>query len=392
MRPVIHCLSLGALALVLAGTATAAPIVPFFTAIGDLPGGAVFSQAYRISGDGSTVVGRSESAAGLEAVVWTSASGLVPIGDLPGGDTSAFALGVSAGGGVVVGLGSSAGSDPSEAFRWTQAGGIVPLGDLPGGVLNSTAYEPSADGSVIVGHGTTAAGNEAWRWTEATGFVPLGVLAGATDSFARAVSADGSVVVGGGQGLAWRWTEATGMVPLGAPPGLSTGTFDVSPDGSVVAGYVVLGPDEQLGYRWTETGGYELLQDLPGGVTNSIARGVSANGEVAVGAGDTTGNDAGDRAVYWTADGQIHRFDTLLASWGLDLAGMTLVGALSVSDDGLVFAGRGFDPDGNQLGWVAGVPSLTGGSVAEPGSSGLLLGAIAALGLCRGAPRRRSVD
>lgn len=381
--------SLGVGSFLLACSATAVPLVPFFTPIGDLPGGATFSQAFRISGDGTTVVGRSESAAGNEAVVWTSGAGLVSLGDLPGGSTNAFALGVSSGGTVVVGLGSSASSDPSEAFRWTQAEDIVPMGDLPGGVLNSVAFESSADGSVIVGYGTTASGREAWRWTEATGLVPLGVLPGATDSIARGVSADGSVVVGGGQGLAWRWTSATGMVPLGAPPGgYPTETYDVSPDGSVVAGAIVIGTNSRLGFRWTEADGYEFLPDLPGGTTNSGVRGVSTHGEVAVGVGDTTGNDAGDRAVYWTADGQIHRMDALLQAWGLDLGDLTLVATLSVSDDGLSFAGRGLDASGNELGWVAGVPSFTA-PVPEPGPGGLLLlGALATLAQRRTAGAR----
>jgi probable HAF family extracellular repeat protein len=88
-----------------------------------------------------------------------------------------------------------------EAFRWTQATGMIPLGDLPGGGFYSFANAVSADGSVIVGASTSTDSGvsdlEAFRWTQATGMVGLGDLPGGrVDSFATGVSADGSIVVG----------------------------------------------------------------------------------------------------------------------------------------------------------------------------------------------------
>ena len=65
-------------------------------------------------------------------------------------------------------------------------------------------YSPSgvsADGSVIVGTRHTDNGytNEAFRWTQSSGIVGLGFLANDHHgSIATDVSADGSVVVGGG--------------------------------------------------------------------------------------------------------------------------------------------------------------------------------------------------
>jgi uncharacterized membrane protein len=385
---VVFCLAL--LAPLGAG---AAPIAPFFYVIPDLPGGDTTTQAYRVSPDGSTVVGRAGSAAGLEATRWTQAEGTVALGDVAGGAVDAFAYGASADGSVVVGTGNNASG--TEGFRWTAGGGLVGLGDLPGGTTDSVAFDTSADGSVVIGYGSTDAGNEAWRWTEATGLVPLGSgPLGVIDTFARAVSADGSMVVGGSPAGPWRWTEATGLVPLGAPPSglFPGGTWDVSPDGGTVAGYVDLTSDPSapsIGYRWTEAGGYELLPDLPGGATEAAARGVSLNGEVAVGYGWTGTNSWSSQATYWLDDGQIHRVDDLLAAWGLDLGGMILSTALSVSDDGLVIAGSGwYAGDGTAYGraWIAGVPALAP-PVAEPAALALL--GVGLVGLAAGRPGRR---
>lgn len=142
-----------------------------------------------VSADGSVVVGNSGR--------WTSATGPVGLGDLPGGAFYTEAFGVSADGSIVVGVSSSA-AFSEEAFRWTSAGGIVGLGTLPG-TVRSEATGISGDGLTIVGNTNTgfpAHINEAFRWTSAGGMVGLGIPAGFTDSRANAVSDDGSIVVG----------------------------------------------------------------------------------------------------------------------------------------------------------------------------------------------------
>lgn len=101
-------------------------------------------------------------------------------------------------------------------------GDFDPLGGLPGGAPHrgSAARAISADGSVIVGGSESAAGYmEAFRWTRATGMVGLGYLPGGFSSYANAVSADGAVVVGGGNSssgpkTAFVWTKNKGMQPL----------------------------------------------------------------------------------------------------------------------------------------------------------------------------------
>ena len=63
-----------------------------------------------------------------------------------------------------------ASDDGSEAYRW-EDGVVERLGDLPGDHFSSFAKGVSADGSVVVGQGDSAFGSEAFRWEE-------GVMAG----------------------------------------------------------------------------------------------------------------------------------------------------------------------------------------------------------------------
>jgi probable HAF family extracellular repeat protein len=214
-------------------------------ALGDLSGGTFTSFAQAISADGTTVVGYSSSSNNNQAFRWTQPTGMVGLGELPGGSVFSYANSVSADGGVVVGESSStlSGTIGGEAFRWTPTNGMIGLGDLPGGNFDSHAYAVSADGTVIIGNSSSSNGNEAFRWTAATGMVGLNDLAdGNFSSIAYGISADGSTIVGYGSPPsnvheAFRRTTATGMVGLGFLP-CDTWTIAraVSGDGSAIVG------------------------------------------------------------------------------------------------------------------------------------------------------------
>ena len=99
----------------------------------------------------------------------------------------------------------------------------------------------SADGTVVVGANWDEAGCcEAFRWAADSELVRLGRLPADTQSIAHAVSADGSVIVGRSESAsgeeAFRWTQETGMVGLGTPPGCrrKSASWGVSADGSVI--------------------------------------------------------------------------------------------------------------------------------------------------------------
>jgi|GEM_PF-606480 len=236
------------------------------------------------------------------------------------------------------------------------------LGDLPGGSVSSDARAISADGSVVVGYSNSNAGNEAFRWTSSGGMVGLGDLSGGTFfSAAYGVSADGSVIVGQSAGPsgneAFRWTSSGGMVGLGD---LSGGTFTstalgVSADGSVVVGDSNSSNGNEA-FRWTSSGGMVGLGDLPGGSFSSEANGVSANGSVVAG----TSNDAnGFEAFRWTSSG--------MTSIGVLSGGSVSVGN-AISADGTVIVGRCFTSGGDteafrwtNAGGMVGIGDLSGG-------------------------------
>jgi probable HAF family extracellular repeat protein len=303
----------------------------FFKGLGFLPGEDAFSQAYAVSADGSVVVGFSNSDFKSEAFRWTQATGMVGLGDLAGGDFFSNAYSVSADGSVVVGQSSSASGN--QAFRWTESGGMVGL-DL------TVAKAVSADGSVVIG----SSAGQACRWTENGGLVGLGFTR------ATAVSADGSVVVGRSDGEAFLWTEAggTGLGYLPVGKHISDAKA-VSADGSVV-----VGSSGHLAFRWTQSSGMAGLGDLGDGsddLFNSQANGVSADGATIVG---ISHSDSGWRAFTWDSDNGMRTLEEVLVNtYGLDLNGWSLESALDISDDGSTIVGYGWNPDGQQEAWIA---------------------------------------
>ena len=298
--------------------------------LGELPGGAYASFASAVSADGAVVVGGSSTALGDEAFRWTQATGMVGLGDLPGSSFFSYATGVSGNGAVVAGYSASALSGTGfEAFRWTATNGMTALGDLPGGAFNSRAWGISADGSTIIGESSSAnSGNnlEAFRWSAATGMVGLGDLPGGVfHSIAYATSADGSVIAGyslppSGVHEAFRWTAATAVQPLGFIP-CDTWSIAraVSGDGSIIVG------DPQIA-----NGGCVFIWDAPHGMRD--LRQV-LTGEHGL---NLTGWRL-DRATALSHDG------TVIVGYGINPAGATEAWLADLSPSRLEFARVGRD-------------------------------------------------
>jgi uncharacterized membrane protein len=201
-----------------------------------MPPSGINATAEDVSADGWTVVGSVQTDCDYQAFRWTSDVGMALLD--PVGCVASLAYGISADGSRIVG--ARYGGENPEAFLWTADGGMVGLGYLPAdgasiypGEENSVAQDISADGSVVVGISTAALdgppysrSREAFRWTAAGGMAGLGFLPGNSYSNAKAVSANGSVVVGwalgsavpGGSYLsnqkAFIWTEEGGLRPL----------------------------------------------------------------------------------------------------------------------------------------------------------------------------------
>ena len=181
-----------------------------------------------------------------------------------------------------------------------QAQTLSDLGTLGG--TSSTARAISADGSVVVGQSALIGGQlKAYRWTQASGMIDLGTLGG-TSSEARAVSADGSVIVGASRTAVgflrgFRWTQAGGMVEIGTL-GAGTTAFGVSADGSVIVGGSNLSSGPSRAFLWTQAAGIINLGTLSPGWY--FARGVSAAGLVVIGA-SVADIGGGIAAFRWTA-------------------------------------------------------------------------------------------
>lgn len=346
----------GWVALVTESTALAAA-PPSFQGLGDLPGGTNVSIGNALSISGAVVVGTAQSAQGAEAFQWTQGGGITGLGFLPGGAFArSLAKGVSGDGSIVVGRSTSALGD-NEAYRWTSAGGMVGLGDLPGGLSASQARAISTDGTVIVGSSQSLFGSEAFRWTQAQGMVGLGDLPGGViASVAHAVSADGSVMAGFGNSdlgqEAAIWMNNT-IIGLGDLPGgiFDSLAFAISSDGSTVAGFGDSASGTEA-FVW-RSGVMTGLGDLPGGMFISKSVAMSSVGPVVVGVADT---DLGSEAFIWQ-DGVMRNLQDVLANdLGLDLTGWRLESARAISADGTIIAGVGFNPSGDREAWLATLP------------------------------------
>lgn len=340
---------------------------PGFQGLGDLSGNVFQSRAYAVSADGSDVVGKSPSSNGTEAFHWTSTAGMVGLGDLAAGRFASAALGISANDSVVVGHSIIDNEWGYEAFRWSAQEGMVGLGFLAPAEKYSVAWDASANGSVIVGESESNSGREAFRWTASSGMVGLGSLPGMNHSTARAVSDDGSAVVGYSLYDAFYWSAATGMTNIGT----GCQAFDITPDGSMIVGNCRT-PDDYRLIRWDSAFKIDTLGVLEDkGSYSSQTYKTSATGETIV--GYYLDSQAEEKAFIWRAShGVLDLQYALETVYGLDLNGWTLSAATDISDDGSTLVGWGLDPQGNIEAWRARISLPTGvGNMQEPFSADL---------------------
>ena len=236
-----------------------------------------------------------------------------------------------------------------HAYLWKFDGTQIDLGTLGGN--SSYANAVSADGSVVVGSSNIASQSHAFRWTSAGGMVDLGTFGGTTSS-ANAVSTDGSVVVGyaynaSSNQIAFRWTAGV-MTNLGTLGGNYSYANGVSADGSVVVGNAYNASNYQNAFRWTSVGGMTNLGTLGG--TYSTANAVSADGKVVV--GETTDAGSTQHAFRWTSATGMQTVEAWLTASGVTVNPLLLTaGAQQVSANGEVVLGYLRNTEANFIAW-----------------------------------------
>ena len=282
-----------------------------------------FSVASGTNGDGSVVVGYSnwDGSSDSHAAVW-SGSGWATKTDLGTLRTDNFgyssAAAVSSDGSVVVGNADN--NDRSQrAAVWSGSGWATKtdLGTLKAdNSWNSVATAVNGDGSVVVGHsdwdGSSDSRATVWSGSGWATKTDLGTLKSDNlgVSYARAVSSDGSLVLGEAQNdngeihaTVWSgsgWTTKTDLGTLKSDNSGNSKVHGISRDSSVVAGRADNDNGEERATVWsgsnwtTKTDLGTLKTDNSG---SSSVNGISADGNFAVGLAD---NDNGDyHAVVW---------------------------------------------------------------------------------------------
>lgn len=235
----------------------------------------------------------------------------------------------------------------------------LPLG--PTGVTALTWQAAFGDGTIVANSETllTSFTYDTDPPGSRPGFNGIGDLTGGIfESDARAVSADGSVVVGVSKSAAssplpghhepFRWTETEGMVGLGFLPACGTNNgkvYDLSSDGSIVVGasfsnLLECAPNALEGWRWDTGGMVGLGLPVPSSDTWSAAYGVSEDGSVIV--GWTTSLPAPEPFSSW-------RWQTGVMEDIGDLPGGTTDSrAHGISGDSLTIVGYGHSASGQE--------------------------------------------
>ncbi len=379
MRRTMAPVAIGTLALAAAPTVCAQS----FQGIGDLPGGAFESYALSISADGTTTVGQSVTANGMEAFRWRDGT-LVALDDLPGGAVASLAYRCNFNGSVIVGQGTDA--TTGRGVRWDG----TTLTQLPqpagfGGYCIANGIS-SDDGSVITGY---AYDGEPFSYTQRTAFrIVGGVITalpfpgpGGTSNSLGAGRPSGNGRVLGGEVVdpsynvhASYWTDTT----LTILPTLSGGAdfswaLAVSEDGTVQVGgsSSTLVPPAGTGEpcRWQNDVPLGL-GTVPGGSGLGLALSCNHDGSIVVG---FTSAAAGSRAFIWDAQNGMRELSLVLTNdYGLNLTGWTLTRAREITPDGSVIVGDGLNPNGDIEGWIARLACSTVATycTATPNSTG----------------------
>lgn len=331
----------------------AAAQTPSFQGLGQMPGAmrGAGTFAVGISGDGSTIVGYAwvcpnggttcSSSGKTEAYRWTAASKYQVLGDL-GSSVGSMASATCSNGSVIVGE-APQGQNSFGAFRWTAAQGMVAL---PVSMLYGNAV--TADGSMVVG------GDNWWKTSGQTGiFGPFPGNQDQTQAFGLSGTVSAPVAVGaaikgsnafGPAFHAFRWTPSGGLQDLGLTTGTESIAIAISADQSVIVGEARDASGFWRAFRWTSSTGMQDIGTLGG--PESAAFAVNKDGSVIVGTSLTSGSTGSNHSFVWTATNGMQDLKTILDAAVVHTADkwVSLDALVGVSADGKVMTGYGLNP------------------------------------------------
>ena len=351
-------------------------------AVGDLPGGAVFSEVRDVTrvngvlyavGDTSANAG---STSGDTAFLWTKGLGMSPLPNLVGNMAATNAIIASAitpdGAYIASRARADTGVPNSQrhAVRVTRSTLTnLDLGTLPGFPQTSVATSISSNGSVLYGFAryNSAGLSQAVRYT-ATGptITAIPFLNAGDDTSTpagRGTSSDGSVMVGtstnsvvdggdssGTGNAAFRYVQGVGVSAI---PFLSGGTWSVglgvSPDGklALVTGNSPSAPQGEFYVYNAATGSTTALGTPNGGMHANTFSGMTADGSIVA---VSMYNDVADGGYIHNSSGW-HEIRALAARAGADVTGWSVMVCNGISADGTLVWGNG-QHNGSTEGWI----------------------------------------
>jgi hypothetical protein len=346
-------------------------------------GGIPASAVYAISPDGTYAVGYSngQNLAGAvtisQAVIWSSASGLVQLPNAGDQATSARGVVVKANGDVgVAGYTLDGTFVPYRMGAYTASPSNLAGGtwvahiqhNLTVGQYNAARMYNDGGGDNWTIAGQRANGGRAIQaWASGSTYADSGVLTG----YGRVYNVVSRVPTGSSRGFAAGYEKnnttllkralfgVTGSTQTVIPgmTGSSSEALGMSPDTTSTAGSgVVVGYDDGSAFFWTMgDAARTLLSALPGD-TSSVATDVRLIGTNRMVVGSSTGTI--EQAVVWDATNTPQLLSTILTGLGADLSDWTsLTRITTMSDNGFTVGGYGvWAADGTVRGFVAQIP------------------------------------
>jgi len=250
--------------------------------LGFLEGGS-FSIAYAVSDDGEVVVGYASSPVSPGGEPFRFEGGeMLALGGVHPTMIRGVAFGVSGDGSTIVGRSFGGTVEMPVTFVPVYSYDLGELTQLPVTGGPGQAFATSRDGSVIAGFvGSPPGFLEFARWVDDGAGYELENLGNFTGSITepRGMNPDGDVIVGwellplaGTQREALRWREASGFEHLGDLPGgeRDSRALDVSADGATAVGWATADADKPFtdpanpgkeAMIWVEGVGIESLRD-----------------------------------------------------------------------------------------------------------------------------------